>query len=98
MKKLLTITEKQFESQVKDMANLYGWMYYHTWRSFHSPAGYPDCTMARDGRLVIAELKTETGQPTPEQYFWLLELSKVKSVEVYLWRPSDFEQIAEVLS
>lgn len=93
----MDITEKQFESQVKELAKLFGWKYSHTWRSIHSPAGFPDCTMAREGRLVIAELKTETGQPTPEQYFWLVELSKVLCAEVYLWRPSQIEEIAEVL-
>jgi len=92
----IAITEKQFEGQVKDLAKMFGWKYYHTWRSFHSPAGYPDCTMVREGRLVIAELKTETGQPTPEQYEWLVALTEV-GLEVYLFRPSDFDTIVEVL-
>lgn len=93
----MDITEKQWEAQVKELAKLFGWKYSHTWRSIHSPAGYPDCTMTRDGRLVIAELKTETGQPTPEQYFWLVELSKVPCAEVFLWRPSDFDEVVECL-
>jgi len=94
---MMDITEKEFFEQIRDLAKLFGWKLYHTWRSIHSPAGYPDCTLTRDGRLVIAELKTETGQPTPEQYFWLVELSKVPCAEVYLWRPSQIEEIAKVL-
>lgn len=93
----IPITEKAFESQVKDLAKLFGWKYSHTWRSIHSPAGFPDCIMTREGRLVIAELKREGGQPTPEQYFWLVELSKVDCAEIYLWYPSDFDKIAELL-
>ena len=55
----LEITEKQFESQVKDLAKMFGWLYYHTWRSFHSPAGFPDCVMVRGNRTSFAELKTD---------------------------------------
>ncbi len=88
--KLLDITEKQFETQVKDLAeNWLHWKYYHTWRSIHSPAGFPDCVFVRE-RVVYAELKTEKGQPSPEQYFWLEALAEA-SQEVYLWRPSDME-------
>ena len=43
----LAITEKQLESQVKDLAKVFGYIYYHTWRSFHSPAGFPDCVLVR---------------------------------------------------
>jgi hypothetical protein len=92
----IKITEKQFERQVKELAKLFDYKYYHTWRSFHSPQGFPDCVMVKDDRLIFAELKSETGQPTLEQYFWLLALTKANQ-EVYLWRPSDFENIADVL-
>ena len=89
------ITEKQFEGQVKDLAKLWGWKYYHTWRSIHSPAGFPDCVFARE-RIIWAELKTETGQPTLEQYEWLAALAAAGQ-EVYLWRPDDIEEIIGVL-
>ena len=97
--KLPEITEKQFETQVKSVARMFGWMYYHTWRSIHSPAGFPDCCFLRE-RVVWAELKRENGQPTPEQYEWLEALAEAGQ-EVYLWRPSDMEpnggEILEVL-
>lgn len=82
-------TEKQFESQIKDLAKRFGWKYYHTWRSIHSPAGFPDCVFARE-RVVYAELKSETGQPSAEQYEWLEALAEAGQ-EVYLWRPDDME-------
>lgn len=65
------ITEKQFEQQVKDLAKLFGWRYYHTWRSIHSPAGFPDCVMVRPPRLIFTELKSEKGKVTEEQEDWL---------------------------
>ena len=92
----LDITEKQFESQVKGLAKTFGWLYYHTWRSFHSPAGFPDCVMVRGDRLVIAELKSEKGKVSEKQFEWLEALGRAKS-EVYLWRPSNFDEIVEIL-
>lgn len=74
-------------------------MYYHTWRSFHSPAGFPDCVMVRiepGPRLIFAELKSEKGKVTPEQEQWLEALQFI-GVEAYLWRPADFDDIVEIM-
>lgn len=103
------ITEREFEAQVKDLAVRLGYMYYHTWRSFHSPAGFPDCTMVRlepTPKLIVAELKSATGQLTIEQYAWLRaiqELGKLTGgiIDAYLWKPDDMEpnggEIVEIL-
>lgn len=97
----ITITEKQFESQVKHLAKLYHWLYYHTWRSVHSPTGFPDCVMVRDGTVVFAELKSDKGKLSEHQEEWIAALNKVSSVslgvQVYVWRPSDWDKIMEVL-
>ena len=100
----LSLTEKQFESQIKDLAKLFGYIYYHTWRSFHSPAGFPDAVMVRlepEPRLIFAELKTDdlkNSQPSLDQWIWLYILQQLPApVECYLWRPSDFDEIVEVL-
>lgn len=92
------ITEKQFEGQVKDLAKLFGYLYYHTWRSIHSPGGFPDVVMVRGERIIMAELKSEKGVISPKQEEWL-EALKETPVEVFLWRASDeaIEEIAEVL-
>ena len=105
------ITEKQFEAQVKDLAKIFGWLYYHTWRSIHSPAGFPDCVMVRPPRLIFAELKSEKGIVSKDQQKWLDILRRCSFMvsdhldgafyqnmpEVYLWCPSDIERIAETL-
>ncbi len=95
----MEIAEKQFEAQVKDLARLFGWKYYHTWRSIHSPAGFPDCVLARRERLIFAELKSEKGTVSDKQQEWLDVLGNVgdKDVQVYLWRPSDWDGIVEAL-
>ena len=91
------LSEKQFQEQVRDLAKIFGWKYYHTWRSIHSPAGFPDCVMVRGERLVIAELKSEKGIISDKQQEWLDALKEIPCVEAFLWRPDDIEQIAEVL-
>lgn len=103
----IEISEKNFESLVKQAAKLNGWLYYHTYRSKHSEPGFPDCVMVRPPRLIFAELKSEKGRLTPDQVDWLetiRQLTGLESlagdrpfVEVYLWRPSDWEEIEEVL-
>lgn len=100
----LEITEKQFEGQIRDLAKLFGYIYYHTHRSQFSPSGWPDCVLARlepTPRLIIAELKTDdikTSQPSIDQWIWLYILQYIPApVECYLWRPSDFDEIASIL-
>lgn len=91
------LTEKAFTQMVIDLAHYLGWMSYHTHDSRHSEPGFPDLCMIKDGRIVFAELKTETGKATPQQEHWLKELSKCNT-EVYLWRPSDWEDITATLA
>jgi len=94
----MELTEKQFQGQVVHLAKLSGFDFvYHTWNSQHSPAGFPDLIMIKDGCLIVAELKTEKGKLSAEQYFWLLEFRKVPSAEVFLWRPSDWEELETVI-
>jgi len=91
------VIEKQFLAQVKELADLFGWKLYHPFLSKFSARGWPDVALLRGDRLLLIELKTETGQPTPEQAEWLELLEQVPGVEAYLWKPSDFDDIAEIL-
>jgi len=91
------ISEKAFESQVKDIAHLFRWLYYHTHRSQFSPAGFPDCLFVRGSEPPIyAELKSMKGKLGPEQRRWLLALVNAGQ-RVYVWKPSDLDQIIEIL-
>ena len=95
---MIPITEKQFQENIRQLALYLGYDFiYHTHDSRHSPAGFPDLIILRDGRMIVAELKAEGGELTAEQYFWLVEFSKIPSAEIYLWKPSDFESITEIL-
>ena len=94
----LSMTEKELEAQVKKLARMMGWLHYHTYRSIRSPAGFPDCVLVKPPRTIYSELKSDKGKVLPEQQVWLDTLAKCPHNEVYLWRPSDFEEIAHVLS
>lgn len=92
-----TITEKDFMAQVRDLAKIFGWEYYHPFLSLHSPRGWPDVALCRPPRLILAELKSEKGKTSPDQDRWLELLEGCPGVEVHLWRPSDLDFIAETL-
>ena len=101
-------TEEDFRISIKNHAVVNGWLFYHTYNSRRSDKGYPDCTFVRDGRIVFAELKlhkkgTVKGDPAESQVEWINELYKVhkrspKTVEVYVWRPRDWDIIEQVLA
>ena len=93
----LPLSEKAFRQQVLDLARLLGWKAYFTWASLHSPAGFPDLVMARPPRLIITELKSEAGAFTVAQEAWLEALAGCPGVEVYRWRPSDWDGIVQTL-
>ena len=107
------IKEKDFQKQVIDTARLLGWKVAH-FRGvriqrkngsvyYQTPvqgdgAGFPDCVLVKDGRLIFAELKLAKGKLTEQQGEWLSMLAEVPNVEVYLWKPSEFDKIVEILS
>lgn len=95
-KPLRDVTERELTRQVVELAQTLGWLRYHTWRSKHSPAGYPDETLVRD-RVVFLELKTETTHPTDDQITWLRALRRADA-EVYLIRPRNLDALAHVLA
>jgi len=59
-------------------------------------AGFPDYIATKNGTLIFFELKSGRGQVTPSQREWLEDL-KACGQRVYLWRPSDWEEIVKVL-
>lgn len=92
---LAEIDERAWTKQVVELATLLGWRRYHTWRSKHSAAGWPDEALCRD-RLILAELKMQGKKPSAVQVEWLDALARAGS-EAYLWWPSDLEEIARIL-
>lgn len=92
-------TERQWQGQVEDLLQRFNWLYYHTWRSDHSAAGFPDITAVRDERLVFLELKTDDdkhSQPSDAQLEWLAALSRT-GAHSGVYRPRDIAAVVELL-
>jgi len=104
----IPLTEAQFQKQVTDLATRLGWSWLHVermgneqgrWRTPVSGplgTGWPDLVLIRRGSLIFAELKAQRGQMTQAQIEVMTVLERTHSY--FLWRPSDFNQIVEVLS
>ena len=92
------MSEADLDRAVRALAQRCGWDRYHTFSSRRSPQGFPDLLLCRPPRVVFAELKSERGRLTPHQEHWLDLLRRCPGIEVYLWRPSDFDRIVKTLS
>ena len=97
-------TEKQFQEQVIDIARSCHWLIHHDRGDYRQciggDAGFPDLVMARKGRVIFAELKSEKGKLTYHQERWVeaLEGRRAANPEVYVWRPAHLDKIANILS
>lgn len=89
-------SEEDFQRRVKRLAERRGWLCYHTHDSRRSQAGFPDLVTVRGPRVVYAELKSATGRLRKEQAVWLAALLRA-GAEAYVWRPSDWAEVEEVL-
>lgn len=87
--------EKDFQEWVVAYARSRKWLVFSTWNSQHSPAGEPDLRLVRE-RVIWAELKSMKGKASPLQQEAIDRLRQ-SGAEVYLWRPSDREEIERVL-
>ena len=100
------LLEKDWQSQVIDLARLLGWRVAHFrpaqtskgWRTAVAAdgAGFPDLVLVRD-RTIFAELKREKGPLKADQVEWLRGL-RAADAETYLLRPRHFDAIAHVLA
>lgn len=86
-----------FQHQVLRYAELTGWRAYHTYDSRRSAAGFPDLVLVRRPRVIFAELKGARTPIRDDQRDWLGALQDCGSVEVYCWRPRNWEAIERIL-
>ncbi len=91
------MTEKQYMQQIADAAQKLGWRVYHTFLAVYSAQGFPDLVCVRGGRMLCLEVKRQKGKLTERQVDWLRELAKVPGVEALVVRPSDFDDLIDLL-
>jgi hypothetical protein len=99
------MTEKDWQLRIVGALKLFGWRHahfrpLHTAKGWRTPvsgdAGFPDLVLVRPPRVIFAELKV--GAPvSPQQADWLSDLGRVPGVESYIWRPTDWDQVVELL-
>lgn len=89
--------EKAFQEQVVQLAKHCGWLVYHTYDSKRSAPGFPDLVMTRGERCLVVELKSVKGRESVEQRKWLDAFRRIPHIEVFVWRPYDWEEIERVI-
>ncbi len=64
--------------------------------------GFPDLLLLKEikgrTRLVVAELKSETGVVSAAQEGWLALFRQIPGAEVHIWRPRDQELVIRTLA
>lgn len=97
-----TLSEANFQRRVMDFAKLCGWRCVHLrpartehgWRTaYEGDPGLPDLVLARRGRVLLVELKSDSGKPTLDQTAWLL----AAGFNGHLWAPRDWAAVLEAL-
>ena len=98
-------TEREFQDAVVQLAQLCGWWIYHTHDSRRSAPGFPDLVLAKQGRVVFAELKSQRGRVSEPQRAWLDALAprvgQPASHAAYVWRAGnerDWRELERVLT
>jgi len=100
------MNEAQFQNTVIDLAQTLGWRVHverparkkdGTWVTpIQGDPGFPDLLMIRlrDGRCVVAEIKSEKGRLSELQAEWLCAFGDA-GVKYYVWRPQDLGPTVE---
>ena len=91
------ILEKDFQLDVREIAEDYGWEVWCTLNSKGSPFGEPDLRLCRPPRYLTVELKRDNEYLKPKQKRARLLLEQCTGIEYYLWKPKDIDQVHLVL-
>ena len=82
------MSEADLQASVIDLARRTRWLYFHDNDSRRNKAGLPDLLLVHPetGRVIFAELKSDTGKLRPEQKQWIDALVR-GGHHVVTWRP-----------
>lgn len=98
-----TMSEAQWQSRVMDYAILRGWKVFHpkparlpggrVVTAFDGHKGYPDLSLARNGIVILAELKRDGRYLQPEQREWRDAIGN----QWRCWKPADWDVVEATL-
>lgn len=99
-----SMTEDELLSAIIEAAGLMGWRVHHDRGKLNQGRtqghpGFPDLVLARRGRVLFLELKSEAGRQTEDQLRWALELVQDRAALAHfqLVRPADLDSVLEQL-
>ena len=104
--KLPPQSEADFKKQVIDTAQALGWLVHSDpdSRQVKGNPGFPDLVLAKNGKVIFAELKRDKGRLSPHQRGWIKAFVEYDSRMLFsympradVWRPRDYEQIKRLL-
>lgn len=93
------MTENEFQDEVIELADTFGWLRYHTRDSRRNEPGFYDWVFLHPlgYGLLLVELKTMKGRVSKEQKLWL-DAAQANHAECYVWRPCDLDFIEQRFS
>ena len=90
-------SEDGFRDAVRSLAEWAGWVVYYVPDSrWTDTRGWPDLVLARGGRVLFRELKTDIGRVSKEQVWWIEQLTAA-GADAKVWRPADWPEIERTL-
>ena len=102
------MTERDFQSAIIDLAHLRGYRIHHCrpavtpsgkWATHISgDPGFCDLVLAKPGRILFLEVKSDRGRVTPDQVAWLAALDTVSGVTARVVRPEHWDWVVEALT
>ena len=97
-----TMSERELGQTIREMAQAFGWLVYQVLdtREYakRTSKGIPDQFIARPGRALALELKTERGIVTPDQELWVATLNSTPGITSAVIRPHGLDQVEEMLA
>ena len=101
------LSEADWQQQVVELAQLYRWRIHHCRPALNQRGqystpiqgdpGFPDLVLARGGRVLFLELKTNRGVLTEHQQAWRDQLLGA-GAEWFCWRPRHIGEVRETLA
>lgn len=77
--------EDDMKDQIIEVSKTLGYLVFHDNDPKRNVAGFPDLWILGFGKLLVLELKTDTGTVTREQQKWIAQL-KIAGIDVRVYR------------
>lgn len=86
------MSERQLQDGLVAAARRLNYLVYFTWKSIHSPAGFPDLVICGHGKMIFIECKSAKGKPSEPQQEWLRTLREAGQ-EAFVVTPAEYDLV-----